>query len=265
MSSYNKKTKETTEKLRIIDDSLFRLISSYKGVCQEILRTLLDEDNLEVLEVISQETITSLHREIILDALCQLNNGRLCNIEVQKGSNNNDIKRVRFHTSVITANKTPKGTNFEDIPDVIIVYITEYDALDNNQAVTIIQRCQCVDDVYQPVMDGEAIIFANTIIKDDSEQSELLQLFLNRGVFQNEKYPALSEAINYFKETEDGETVMCELVESYARDYAKEYAEEYAKEVAKKMLRKNTSIEDIVEITGLSTDDVKNILESLNS
>lgn len=260
MSSYSKKTKETAEKLRVIDDSLFRLVASYKGVCQEILRTLLGEENLEVLEVTPQKTITSLHRQIILDALCRLNNGRLCNIEVQKGSSNNDVKRVRFHTSAITTNKTPKGTNFEDIPDVIVVYITEYDALGNNQAVTVIKRCQCIGNTYKPVMDGETIVFANTVVKDDSEQSELLQLFVIKDVFEHKKFPALSEAVNYFKETKDGEATMCETVENYA----KEYAREYAKEIAKKMLKKNNSIEDVVEMTGLSTDEVEALLSSLN-
>ena len=35
--------------LRAIDDALFRLLASRKEVCQEILRNLLDDDNLEVI------------------------------------------------------------------------------------------------------------------------------------------------------------------------------------------------------------------------
>ena len=40
---YSKATKETAENLRIIDDAMFRLVAGRKGVCQEILRTLLDK------------------------------------------------------------------------------------------------------------------------------------------------------------------------------------------------------------------------------
>ncbi len=54
---------------------------------------------------------------------------------------------------------------------------------------------------------------------------------------------------------------MCEAVENFAR----EYAEENMKEIAKKLLKKNLSIEDIVETTGLSTDEVENLLSSLDN
>ena len=61
---------------------------------------------------------------------------------MQKTDSENDIKRVRFHASIMTANNTPKGTDFDDIPNVKVLYVTEYDALGNGQAVTHISRCQ---------------------------------------------------------------------------------------------------------------------------
>ena len=144
MSNYNEQTQEKAKNLRIIDDTLFRLIAARKEVCQEILRTLLDDDNLEVVSVTPQETMVTLFRGITLDALCRLGDGTLCNIEMQKSDSNDDIKRVRFHASLVTANNTPKSTKFRDIPSVKILYITEYDALKNGQSVTHVSRCQKV-------------------------------------------------------------------------------------------------------------------------
>ncbi len=72
-----------------------------------------------------QKTITSLHREVVLDVLCRLGNGKIVNMEVQKDNKNDDIRRTRYHLSTITANLTPKGCEFKDIPDVTIVYISE--------------------------------------------------------------------------------------------------------------------------------------------
>ena len=40
-----------------------------------------------------------------------------------------DVPRTRFYASLVTSNHTPKGTRFSDVPDVTIVYISEYDAL----------------------------------------------------------------------------------------------------------------------------------------
>ena len=106
---YSNAVKETAENLRIIDDAMFRLVAGRKGVCQEILRTLLDKPELKVIRVTPQSVITSLHREIILDVLCVMENGAYMNIEVQKGSGNDDIKRNRFYASSTTAAYTPKG------------------------------------------------------------------------------------------------------------------------------------------------------------
>lgn len=220
-AQYSKATKETAENLRIIDDAMFRLVAERKEVCQEILRTLLDRPQLRVLKVTPQCVITSLHREIVLDVLCILEDGAYMNIEMQKGSGNDDIKRNRFYAASTTAAYTPKGTDFSDIPQVVILYITEYDALHNGQMITHVKRCMDTKEGYVPVDDGEEIFFANTVVRDDSDKSELLQLFLRKDAFADEKFPKLSRAVKYFKETEGGFGEMCKTVEDYAEEREK--------------------------------------------
>lgn len=221
-TTYSSETKQIVANLRIIDDDLFRLMAEKPDVCQEILRTLLDMPSLKVIKVNSQDLIQSFNREIILDALCEMDNGALCNIEVQKGKSNNDVARTRFHASAITAKYTPKSTDFNDIPDVTIVYITEYDALKNNQTITHVSRCMKNNSEYVPVNDGEDIVFANTCIDDGSDKSELLQLMLNKEAFYNDKFPAISKAITYFKTTKGGQAEMCKTVEEYGEKKSSE-------------------------------------------
>ncbi|MFQ7394845.1 MAG: hypothetical protein ACLRMX_06795 [Lachnospira eligens] len=61
----------------------------------------------------------------------------------------------RFHAAALTAKYTPKGADFKNVPDVTIVYISEYDVLKNNQTVTHVTRCMKNDESYVPVKDGE--------------------------------------------------------------------------------------------------------------
>ena len=129
----------------------------------------------------------------------------------------------------VTAAYTPKGTDFADVPQVTILYITEYDALHNGRTITHIKRYMETNNGIAPVDDGEDIFFANTVVKDGSDKSELLQLFLRNDSFEDAKFPELSKAVKYFKETEGGLGKMCKTVEDYARNYAKDYAEERAK------------------------------------
>ena len=51
LKEYSKEIKETAANLRIIDDALFRLMGEKPGVCEEILRTLLDMPHLQVVKV----------------------------------------------------------------------------------------------------------------------------------------------------------------------------------------------------------------------
>ena len=226
LKEYSKEIKETAANLRIIDDALFRLMGEKPGVCEEILRTLLDMPHLQVMRVSVQSVVQSFQREITLDALCMTQDGRYCNVEVQKGNSNDDIRRTRFHAAALTSKYTPKGTDFKNVPDVTIVYISEYDVLKNNQTVTHVTRCMKNDESYVPVKDGEDIIFANTCVNDGSDKSELLQLMLNKEAFYNEKFPLISNAISYFKETEGGQSEMCKIVEDYAKEYAKNSIQE---------------------------------------
>ena len=204
--------------LRIIDDALFRLMAARKDVCQEILRTLLDDDRLEVIEVTPQDEMVSLFRTVVLDALCRLTNGEYCNIEMQKNDRENDVKRVRFHASLVTTNKTPKGTDFGDIPNVKILYITTYDVLGNSQTLTYISRCQKAKDGYLPLNDGEDIILANTEIDDGTNHSRLLKLFLKSESFYDEMFPAISEAIRFYKGTERGQEAVSEVTKLWLQE-----------------------------------------------
>ena len=177
-------------------------------------------------KVTPQKSESSLEREVILDALCELGDGTLCNIEMQKSNSNDDIKRVRFHASILTVNHTPKNTKFSDIPNIKILYITEYDALGNGQAVTHISRCQMTADMYRPINDGEDIVFANARSDEENKYTHLLKLFLQKESFDDKMYPELSKTIKYYKDSEEGREIMCEIVEEYAKEI---YADELAK------------------------------------
>ena len=223
LEQYSKSVRETADNLRIIDDALFRLMAEKDSVCQEILRTLLDMPSLNVVNVTAQSVVKSLHREVILDAFCILENGEYINVEMQKGSGNDDVARTRFHAAALTSAYTPKGTDFADVPQVTILYITEYDALNNGQAVTHVKRCMKTKSGFVPVY-----------------------------AFEDAKFPEISKAVKYFKETEGGRSEVCKTVENYARSYAEEaVAEGRAEErleAIKNMLKQSYTKEAILNL-----------------
>lgn len=261
--TFSLETQNKAKELRLIDDVLFKLIASREEVCEEILRTLLGNNELKVRQCIPQYKIVGTHRELVLDCLCDLGDGVLVNIEVQKGNSNNDIKRCRFHLSSLTTTCTPAGTEFDNIPDVTVLYITEYDALKNNQSITICEMCQRndKDNNYTSMNDGGVIIYANTCVDDGTDKSELLKLFLSRSSFNNKKFPNLSKAMSYYKDDKKGVSEVCAIIEEYGKDIKNKAEKENSIKIAKKLLQLGKlSIADIAKTTSLAEDEVEELL-----
>ena len=97
-----------------------------------------------------------------------------------------------------------------------------------------------------PVSDKEDIIFANTAVKDDSDKSKLLQLFLRKDVFEDEKYPELSKAMRYFKQTEGGRSEVCKTVDDYAKNYGQQCRAEERLDSIRNMIELGLTKEQIL-------------------
>ena len=230
--------------LRPIDDAMFKKLAESREVCQEILRVILDDKKLIVEEVISEDSIANIFgRAVILDALCTLGNGTMCNIEIQKENVNDDVKRVRYNASSIVSRFSEKGQKFSEIPDVIVVYISEYDVFRLGR--TIYHIDSVIRETNTTVDDGLSRVFVNTQYADtdNTDVGELMKCFLQKEI-DNDKFPELSDRLSYFKNDGKGVDSMCDIIKDYAKEYAKEYAEEEKAE----MLIKH--VDTLVETTG---------------
>ena len=114
--------------------------------------------------------------------------------------------------------------------------------------ITHVKRCMKTREGFVPLDEGEDIYFVNTVVRDDSDKSELLQLFLRKDVFEETKFPELSKAVKYFKETEGGFGEMCKTVEDYAEEREKTAREEERKNAIRKMLGSGLSREMILSM-----------------
>ena len=71
--------------LRPIDDLMFRVMARDEAFCGELLGVLLQDRGLTVVKSTPQSHVTNTRgRSAVLDALCELSDGRLVNVEVQR-------------------------------------------------------------------------------------------------------------------------------------------------------------------------------------
>lgn len=162
-------------------------------------------------------------RSVRLDALCTLGNGTKCNIEVQRADNDNHVRRARFNASNITVKYSNPGDRFEDVIELYIVYISEFDVLKKGKTVYHIDKV--IRETGTTVDDGLHEIFVNTAVDDGSDISKLMSCFVKKEV-HNPKFPKLSEEVTRLKTTEGGIETMCAVIErSNKRAIMNEYFE----------------------------------------
>lgn len=216
MKNYSAEIIHVVSKLVPIDDSMFQKICEDFATCQEIISTILGEQ-VKVIRVIPQDSIGNLKgRAVRLDCLCQLESGIYVNVEVQKRDDDDHQARVRYNASVIAANETPKGSRFEDVARIIVIYISKFDIYGSGLPIYHVDRT--IRETGQKPENGFDEIYVNaTAKKYDTELnknvSDLMDLFVDRETLNVEKFPAFSKQKNVFTNTEKGEIAMCEKVQ----------------------------------------------------
>lgn len=221
------------------------------------------EQKVTVKKVIPQDSIKNLQgRSVVLDALCTLENGMECNVEVQKANDDNHEKRVRYNTSCITANITDPGTKFEKVPDVIGIFISKFDMFKKGKTVYHIDRT--VRETGDITDNGLQEIYVNTKIDDGSNIAKLMKIYKEQTVFDFEKFPKTSKRKMQFIGNERGKREMCEIVDNYAKEVAEEAVKEKNIETARKFLESGVNFEVVCRcVDSISLEELKNIYEDV--
>lgn len=248
------------QQLNVIDDLFFQKVAEDKAVCEEILRIILQKPKLKVIEAQTQRFLRNIGaHSVILDLICQDENNSRINVEVQKSDDDDHVKRVRFNSSNIDTTFTEKGLDYKDLPDIYVIFISKFDMFQEKKTIyhleTIIKETGTIVD------DGIHRIFVNCAVNDGSDIAELMQYFKNsKG--KNNKFPKLSDRVNYFKESKKGANTMTQIIE----DYINKKVLEREEEMAKSLLLNGVSIDLIRKtIPTLSLEFIEKLSQQLTT
>ena len=105
MEGYKRVSEMTLEEKRekvagfnVMDDVFFQKMMEDKEVCEELLRIILEDSGVQVIECIPQASLKNLiGKSVILDVLCRDRDGSYYNVEVQKSDDDDHQKRVRYN------------------------------------------------------------------------------------------------------------------------------------------------------------------------
>ena len=248
------KIREDAMSLNPMDDALFQKMAENKKFCQEILQVILDDKELVVLNANPQFMVKNLQgRSCMLDAECQLGDGKIVNIEVQKSDDDDHQRRVRFNGALLTANLTDPGSKFKQVPDVIIVFISKFDVFKSNKSLYHVDRV--IRETGEIIDNGFTEIYVNAEIDDKSDVSELMNVFVKDKAYNDLKFPVTSACKRKYKTTEEGVREMCEIIE---RNRAEARAEERASLIIS-MLKNKLEPEQIAQIVHMTVGQIISI------
>ena len=252
--------------LNVMDDLFFQKMVEDMDVCEEMLRILLTMPALKMAQTQPQRFIRNVDaHSVVLDLLCEDENGNIITVEVQKTDNDDHQKRMRYNLANIDTTFAEKGIKYADLPDIYAIFISPFDLFRANCTAYHVNRCLL--ETGDIVNNGIHELYVNAAVNDGSDIAELMQYFMNSNGY-HPKLKKLSKRVQYFKEQQEGVSSMSSVIEDYAKDYAKNYAKEenikMATNAAITMLKKGIAPKEIAEILpSLSLDFIRQLQQQL--
>ena len=244
--------------LRLLDDDFMSKVFEDIKCAEFLLQIILKRDDLKVKKSTSQYSIKNLQgRSVRLDILAVDEKNRVYNIEIQRNDKGAGVKRARYNSSIIDANVTEPGDQYEKLNETYVIFITENDVLGRELPIYHINRV--IEETGELFGDESHIIYVNSQIKDETALGKLMHDFSCTNA-KDMYYEVLADRVHYFKEDEKGVAVMCRAMEEMRNEAAREAARKTSLETAKSLLLiGKLTYEEIALVTKLTVDEVKEL------
>lgn len=211
---FEKKHQEDLQRLRgfrLLDDDFMTKVFEDISCAELLLRIVLNDEGIRVLEAHSQRGIKNLQgRSVKLDILAVDSHNRVFNVEVQRSDRGAGAKRARYNSALIDANVTEPGDQYEDLNETFVIFITENDVMKAGLPIYHIDRV--VRETGKLFEDEEHIIYVNSQIKDETKLGRLMHDFSCTDA-KDMYNKVLADRVRYFKEDERGVEIMCREME----------------------------------------------------
>ena len=253
------------KQLRYMDDTFMTvcLADNFEAV-ELILRIILEQKDITVRSVRTQELMKNLQgRSAILDVHAVDSTGRKFDVEIQRSDAGAGAKRARHNSSLMDAHILKPGADTEEIPDSYVIFITENDVMNGDQAVYPVDRYVKIGRKKVLFGDGSHILYVNGKYRGDDEIGKLIH-DLSCTDPDDMNYEALADRARYYKKNEKGVAAMCKIMEDMRNEAAREAAREAEQKKAKKMAIRmikagKMSLDDISDYTELSLEELKKL------
>ena len=261
LTKQQQKDLQRLEQLRPIDDDFMRcLFKDNIPLAELVLRIITGKKDLIITDCETQKDMKRLGgaRSVCLDAYGTDSDMKKYDLEIQRADKGADPHRARYHSSVLDIENLHSGQEFQELPDTYTIFITEEDFFGMGKPIYPIERMNLAAGSF--FEDGEHILYVNGEYKGESDIGRLMHDF-NCTRAEDMNFELMAERTRYLKENPKGVSEMCKVME----DMRNETLKESAINTAKRMIAMGKyALEEIVSISGLSLDEVKELQADKN-
>ena len=238
------------EKLTLLDDTFMKIALNDIEACQHVIRILMDDPSIEIVEVRSQYRISKLvSKDAVLDILAEDTQGRVYNLEIQRKATLDHARRTRRYNAMVDAEYLEKGKEYSEMPEVYVIYISETDIWKTRQTESPVEKH--FKGQMTEYDDGQHTIYINAAINDGSPKAALMQYFKTCDP-DDMSQGALSRRVRYLKREKGGIEEMGE----YSERIFNGGREEGRREERQAMIH-------LMRAQGIDEETIEKILENL--
>lgn len=251
------------KEMRLLDDDFMSAAfdNNIEGT-QIVLRTILDKKDLTVERVTSQRELKNIYgRSVRLDVYATDSAGKRYDIEIQRTDSGAGEKRARYNQSLMDANHLPAGADHESLPEIYVILFTENDVRGGGRPVYHIERM--VMETGELFQDGEHIVYVNGAYQDDGSALGALIADFRQSDPDKVRNQPLAKRMKYLKESTEGVSHMCRIVEEIVKKEREEALNEAFLQFIQNMSEQNFSLAQMTTLSKRSEEEVIAALKSL--
>ena len=232
------------------------------AACQELCRLLLRDKMVALKSVRTQYVIRNLETHSMeLDILAERKGGGIVGIEIQMYEESAPLKRTRYYLSGIDMSILEKGQDYDRLPTVTMVYLTDKDFIGGGRGSYLIER-KLGDRESASIADigkRKAFSISNGVREryynlecptGDEGLDELFAYFKDSDPnYKTETFPRIVERVRHFKTHEKGVNIMCKIADRIREEGREEGRLEGMMEVTLELLEELGQVpQQIVEL-----------------
>lgn len=250
-----KRYREKLKRLTLMSDILSRNVLKDKRCTEYILRIIMKDRTLRVIDQRLQADYKNLHgRSVILDCVAIDGRDRKINIELQQDNEGASVKRARYHQALMDANILNPGENFDELPETYVIFITRRDALKADLPIVHVDRV--IMETGKAFGDETHIIYVDSSKQDESELGRLMH-DLNCTDASDMSRSVLADSMRVYKESRKGIEHMCSEMDEIRNEGILEGRKEGKIEAAKNMFKIGMKTEQVAKVLEVDEDTIR--------